>query len=180
MSFACFVMKCWREVFISSLKKMSLGTVLEWAMSGVIAAVLHKSSSIFSRTLYTIFTASSFLTGGLSCSNAVKFTETADRRELRVRIGALPAPEDDTLLQWPQSMDLLDLLPMCKDAPSDTYCHRIRLYVTVVDTGHGMSDKEQENLFQRFSQASPKTYGEFGGHGLGCEYNFQFSCSYIW
>jgi signal transduction histidine kinase len=99
----------------------------------------------------------------------VKFTETAARHELRVRIGALPALAKDAPIDWPTGMDIEDLLPMCRDAPIDKRSRKIRLYVAVADSGHGMSTEEQEHLFQRFSQASPKTYGEFGGHGLGCE-----------
>lgn len=41
------------------------------------------------------------------------------------------------------------------------------LYVAVRDTGPGLTKKDLEMLFQRFSQVSPKTHTIFGGSGLG-------------
>ncbi|KAJ3161563.1 hypothetical protein HDU88_007296 [Geranomyces variabilis] len=45
--------------------------------------------------------------------------------------------------------------------------HSTDIKVSVKDTGIGMSDAEQQKLFQRFSQASVKTYSTYGGSGLG-------------
>jgi signal transduction histidine kinase len=56
---------------------------------------------------------------------------------------------------------------MCNHTPGDPGSRSIRLFVAVADSGHGMTAEEQMRIFERFSQASPKTYGEFGGHGLG-------------
>lgn len=41
------------------------------------------------------------------------------------------------------------------------------LWFSVTDTGCGMSEEEQKRMFNRFSQASPKTYTQYGGSGLG-------------
>jgi signal transduction histidine kinase len=41
------------------------------------------------------------------------------------------------------------------------------LQLAVEDTGPGMSPQDSQELFHRFSQASPKTYGQYGGSGLG-------------
>lgn len=35
------------------------------------------------------------------------------------------------------------------------------------DTGRGLDEKEKKLLFQRFSQASPRTHVQYGGSGLG-------------
>ncbi|KAJ3145311.1 hypothetical protein HDU89_007168 [Geranomyces variabilis] len=45
--------------------------------------------------------------------------------------------------------------------------HIADIKVSVKDTGIGMSDAEQQKLFQRFTQASVKTYSTYGGSGLG-------------
>lgn len=41
------------------------------------------------------------------------------------------------------------------------------LQFSIKDTGKGLTDEEMSSLFHRFSQASPKTYGQYGGSGLG-------------
>jgi CheY-like chemotaxis protein len=43
----------------------------------------------------------------------------------------------------------------------------IYVFVAVKDTGPGLTPAELDILFQRFSQASPKTHTVFGGSGLG-------------
>jgi signal transduction histidine kinase len=41
------------------------------------------------------------------------------------------------------------------------------LHFAVKDTGSGLSGSEKKLLFQRFSQASPRTHVTYGGSGLG-------------
>lgn len=40
------------------------------------------------------------------------------------------------------------------------------LWVTVKDTGCGLTSKQQANLFTRFGQASPKTHVQYGGESV--------------
>lgn len=105
----------------------------------------------------------------LLSSNAIKFTESAARRDVRVLIGASPVPVDgseDGSSLVPAS-GTPDLLPMCRQAHGTSDSPVLRLFVAVADSGHGMTEDEQQRIFQRFAQASPRTYGEFGGSGLG-------------
>jgi hypothetical protein len=71
-----------------------------------------------------------------------------------------------TYPDWPE-MEQDDLTPMCRTSSGDAHASHIRIYVAIVDSGHGMTEPEQERVFQRFAQASLRTYGEFGGSGLG-------------
>lgn len=41
------------------------------------------------------------------------------------------------------------------------------VYYSIVDTGPGLTKHEIETLFGRFKQASPRTYAQYGGSGLG-------------
>jgi hypothetical protein len=43
----------------------------------------------------------------------------------------------------------------------------IFLEFAVQDTGRGLTPEEKKLLFQRFSQASPRTHVQYGGSGLG-------------
>lgn len=43
----------------------------------------------------------------------------------------------------------------------------IFLEFAVQDTGRGLTPEEKKVLFQRFSQASPRTHVQYGGSGLG-------------
>lgn len=52
--------------------------------------------------------------------------------------------------------------PFTKEEHTQT----LYLLFKVRDTGVGLTEDEQANLFQRFQQASPKTHTEYGGTGL--------------
>jgi len=95
-------------------------------------------------------------------SNALKFSANRDTRKITVTVGA--STERPTI-----SNDGLEYLP--DPNPKDTSLSRaageIYLSVTVKDTGRGITPEEMQGLFQRFMQASPKTYIKYGGSGLG-------------
>jgi PAS domain S-box-containing protein len=95
-------------------------------------------------------------------SNAIKFTANCDRRTIIVTVGA--STERPTI-----SNDGLEYLadPNPKDPSLPRAADEIYLSVTVKDTGRGITPEEMQGLFQRFMQASPKTYIKYGGSGLG-------------
>lgn len=102
-------------------------------------------------------------------SNAIKFTESAARHDVRVCIGAAPVPLDGAR---DDSSSVLaggvhELLPNLHQTREGADLPALRLFIAVADSGHGMTNDEQQRIFQRFAQASPRTYGEFGGSGLG-------------
>ena len=74
-------------------------------------------------------------------SNAIKFTE---KGEVKVCF----TPPDPALL------------------PTDQHQPRT-INLTVSDTGIGINEEQQKNLFERFSQADNSTSRQFGGTGLG-------------
>lgn len=94
-------------------------------------------------------------------TNAIKFTKHEPSRKITVRLDASEQRPTD------QSCGVrFAPAPHCRPSiPSAD--GGIYLCITITDTGPGIIDNELENLFQRFSQASPKTYAQYGGSGLG-------------
>ncbi|KAJ3152932.1 hypothetical protein HDU89_001140 [Geranomyces variabilis] len=82
-------------------------------------------------------------------SNAMKFVVRSEKREVKIILTVGPAVSED------------------RPPAEENGAYYCELMLTVRDTGIGMTDEEQVALFQRFSQASPKTYREYGGSGLG-------------
>ncbi|KAJ3138818.1 hypothetical protein HK101_003687, partial [Irineochytrium annulatum] len=74
-------------------------------------------------------------------TNAIKFTEKVEYRKIVIQLDG--------------------------EVPKEGEKGRCLLYISVKDSGIGMSEEERKLLFQRFSQASVKTYAEYGGSGLG-------------
>ena len=97
-------------------------------------------------------------------TNAIKFTANCSARKITVTVGA--STERPTVFN-----DGLEYLADPNPNPKDPSLPRapgeIYLSVTVRDTGRGITSEEMKGLFQRFMQASPKTYIKYGGSGLG-------------
>jgi PAS domain S-box-containing protein len=95
-------------------------------------------------------------------TNALKFTANCSTRKITVTVGA--STERPSI-----SNDGLEYLadPNPKDLSLPRAVGEVFLSVTVKDTGRGIEPEEMQGLFQRFMQASPKTYIKYGGSGLG-------------
>ncbi|KAH0837429.1 sensory transduction histidine kinase [Fonsecaea pedrosoi] len=101
-------------------------------------------------------------------TNAVKFTATQENRVIRMHIaasGEKPSQEDKWRLTYIPSRTHKD-----KDVTAAAEWglgEPVYLHFAVQDTGRGLDELEKKQLFQRFSQASPRTHVTYGGSGLG-------------
>ncbi|WVW79980.1 hypothetical protein I302_101953 [Kwoniella bestiolae CBS 10118] len=93
-------------------------------------------------------------------SNAIRFTSSGDVRRITVKydISFNPPAEDTCAL--PNAIGIPSNLPADEDTP-------IWLFVSVTDTGPGMSPKELAVLFKRFAQGNKMIHTKYGGSGLG-------------
>jgi signal transduction histidine kinase len=100
-------------------------------------------------------------------TNAIKFTQHSDLREITIYIGA--SHERPTGKH--HGINFVPLRNAKSSPPTPTSDwgegEDIYLQVAVADTGSGLDDKQIQALFKRFAQASPKTYKQYGGSGLG-------------
>jgi hypothetical protein len=96
-------------------------------------------------------------------SNAVRFTE---KRETRVIEVILDASETEPTLLQPL-VGTNEMSPSRVEKPPVEIGPPIFLIASVADSGVGLTQEEQRNLFHKFAQASPKTHIEYGGSGLG-------------
>lgn len=99
-------------------------------------------------------------------TNAIKFTKDRDKRAISIFLSASqkkPSAGHNNLLYIPRRLSRPDHTFSQEWGPGED----IFLQITVEDTGKGLTEDEMKLLFHRFSQASPKTYGEYGGSGLG-------------
>ncbi|ORY04188.1 hypothetical protein K493DRAFT_253700 [Basidiobolus meristosporus CBS 931.73] len=94
-------------------------------------------------------------------TNAIRFTEKdsdQDQDNISISSSTWSTSTDRHLpecISNPGNMDDID--------PADA----VYVEISIRDSGVGMTTEEQASLFRRFTQASPKTYAEFGGSGLG-------------
>ncbi|RDW82507.1 putative histidine kinase M3YPp [Coleophoma cylindrospora] len=98
-------------------------------------------------------------------TNAIKFTIPEAERNITIRVGA-----SQTLPTSSNGVEFLAREPSRKDLSSGSDWGSgeiVYLKVQVQDTGRGLNEHERKLLFQRFSQASPRTHVQYGGSGLG-------------
>jgi signal transduction histidine kinase len=95
--------------------------------------------------------------------NAIKFTKSEMKREIRVEYGAVlkdPESSFSNQIQWARDQRELKDLTL---NPEWGFGQQLYLTFSVTDTGIGMTDKEIKRVFRRFEQASAKTSTKYGG-----------------
>ncbi|KAF9869623.1 hsp90-like protein [Colletotrichum karsti] len=100
-------------------------------------------------------------------TNAIKFTQGREKREIIMRMSA--SKHISEVIQkgvsfFPTRKEDVKAFTHEKDWGDG---EEINLHFSVQDTGPGLRDDEKKLLFQRFSQASPRTHVQYGGSGLG-------------
>ncbi|KAI4728902.1 hypothetical protein E4T49_03345 [Aureobasidium sp. EXF-10728] len=109
-------------------------------------------------------------------SNSIKFTKFEQERRITIKLAAsatkptekdfgiafLDPRKDPTKDTSMPSTPTVDMPEFKFELGEEVY-----IYVGVEDTGRGLTKDECKVLFQRFAQASPKTYKTYGGSGLG-------------
>lgn len=100
-------------------------------------------------------------------TNAIKFTSHAQTRQISLILSAsMTCPADESHTSG------VDYIPRRGNRQRNSIAEmgagqEVFLTFMVRDTGKGLTPEEKASLFQRFSQASPKTYKKYGGSGLG-------------
>ena len=99
-------------------------------------------------------------------TNAIKFTKDRPVRKITVTLGA-------STTRPPKVWDSVTFTHH-EEAPQNLIMgpewgngELAFLWLKVQDTGCGMTYDEQNKLFSRFSQATPRTHVQYGGSGLG-------------
>lgn len=99
-------------------------------------------------------------------SNAIKFTKKGKKRDLEMTLNAHleePANRPMGTRYVPSGVQHQDPTGLSEWGQGEI----AYLSFSVKDSGLGMTPEEASNLFQKFSQASPRTHTQFGGSGLG-------------
>ena len=100
-------------------------------------------------------------------TNAIKFTTTQAKRTITVTLSVSvhrPARNETCGVSY------FPTRSKRKDSTESSDWgdgQKVFLHFAVQDTGRGLDEHEKKLLFQRFSQASPRTHVQYGGSGLG-------------
>ncbi|CAK7567786.1 MAG: hypothetical protein SEPTF4163_005755 [Sporothrix epigloea] len=106
-------------------------------------------------------------------TNAIKFTRSCEERSIVVSLGASSGDAD------PAKNDAVNTVSDISYLPSRQDTHElvdgldwgdgemINIHIAVSDTGKGLEEDEKSQLFQHFSQPSPRTHVQYNGSGLG-------------
>ena len=99
-------------------------------------------------------------------TNAAKFTHKETERSVTITVGIsrTPPSERDLDVEFVPAGIARERSHAGTRTGSD---EEFYLHFTVSDTGCGFDEEEKSRIFERFSQASPRTHSKYGGSGLG-------------
>ncbi|KAF3092823.1 hypothetical protein TWF102_008319 [Orbilia oligospora] len=104
-------------------------------------------------------------------TNALKFIRSETEKKIIITLSAsLDKPLDpEGLMVFPSVRKTSEPSEASPPSVSETECSEDSLFLSfeVKDTGKGLTEEEKSMLFQKFSQASPRTHIQYGGSGLG-------------
>ncbi|CAK7228217.1 hypothetical protein SBRCBS47491_006827 [Sporothrix bragantina] len=106
-------------------------------------------------------------------TNAIKFTQSSEERSIVISLGASEGDADPMANDTVNSVTGISYLPSRQeipelaDGPDWGDGQLINIHIAVSDTGKGLKDDEKNELFQHFSQTSPRTHVQYNGSGLG-------------
>lgn len=101
-------------------------------------------------------------------TNAIKFTKNEKTKKVSISISAsLEPPLFESLVGFEYFPSPTRLATKANVSEEWGTGQIIYLRFEVKDTGCGLTPAEKNNLFIRFSQASPRTHVHYGGAGLG-------------
>ncbi|KAI5237938.1 hypothetical protein E4T43_07752 [Aureobasidium subglaciale] len=99
-------------------------------------------------------------------TNGIKFTRDCPIRKLTVYLSAFEKPP----IGGQRRVTFIEPRPRqssLSTSPEWGPGGEVYIQFAVQDTGKGLTEDEMKLLWQRFSQANPKTYKQYGGSGLG-------------
>ncbi|KAG9563518.1 histidine kinase, partial [Aureobasidium melanogenum] len=99
-------------------------------------------------------------------TNGIKFTRDCPTRKISVYLSAFEKPP----VGGQRSVTFIEPRPRqssLSTSPEWGPGGEVYIQFAVQDTGKGLTEDELKLLWQRFSQANPKTYKQYGGSGLG-------------
>ncbi|KAM3069164.1 hypothetical protein ACMFMG_010684 [Clarireedia jacksonii] len=98
-------------------------------------------------------------------TNAIKFTHTEPTRKISITTSvSLKAPSSNSDIVYLERTNSRKQNTMENEWGDGEIVY---LNIKVQDSGRGLDEHEQTLLFQKFSQASPRTHVQYGGSGLG-------------
>ncbi|KAF3150708.1 hypothetical protein TWF569_004577 [Orbilia oligospora] len=104
-------------------------------------------------------------------TNALKFIRSETEKKIIITLStSLDKPLDpEGLMVFPSVRKTSEPSEASPPSVSETECSEDSLFLSfeVKDTGKGLTEEEKSMLFQKFSQASPRTHIQYGGSGLG-------------